>query len=112
MEKICHELRSVNKNLVEPWAIGKLRDKTHELDTLFAVEYLDDMFVGPVAKETLPFVYCKDLTALVHRLLEYRNIDDGFHVKIGIDSGGNSLLRWVVVIIIEVLNVFYTLICL
>ncbi|CAH0563173.1 unnamed protein product [Brassicogethes aeneus] len=40
----------------------------------------------------IPFlVYCSDISGLLAHILNIRDLNDDFHVKIGIDSGGGSL---------------------
>lgn len=91
IKKVCSNLRSVNKKLIEPNAMNKIQKLTHSLDNFFSYANLPNMFTAKQATTTVPFIYCCDLPGLVHLLVKNRQMSNDFHVKVGIDSGGGSL---------------------
>lgn len=91
VKKMCASLRSVDKNLVEPNAISKLQDTTHELDEFFDSMILTNISTTKYSENGYPFIFCKNLPGLVAHLIDKRSILSNFHCKIGVDSGQKSL---------------------
>lgn len=91
VKKLCQSLRTVDKNIITPNAITTLQEETHELDSFFSMEILNNVEVTHYSENGYPFVFCSDLPGLVSYLAHKRGLGDDFHVKIGIDGGQKSL---------------------
>lgn len=79
--------KKFGKNCVEPGIAKTIFDKTHLLDSYFDVT--ERSFDNETITHTL--VYSHKLNDLVAFVLGYRNCDDEFILKIGIDGGSGSL---------------------
>lgn len=91
MRKISDHLRNVAKKMVEPNVIPNMKKLSHRLDEYFDFEMLNNVKIGKNEFSPAPFVYCNNLPQLTVYLLNERNLGNSFNVKIGIDSGGDSL---------------------
>lgn len=58
VKKMCASLRTVKKNLIEPNAILKLDETTHELDDFFYTKILTNISTTKYSENGHPFVFC------------------------------------------------------
>ncbi|CAH0551286.1 unnamed protein product [Brassicogethes aeneus] len=92
LKMLTQRIRQVDKKLIEPNAIKNIKDFSHSLDDFFSHLIVPEADVGKHVTESVPLIYCSNLSKFIVQLLNQRDLsENNFHIKFGLDSGGGSL---------------------